>query len=379
MSRSNPTSFLQNPAEGWIKFSGSAEEGKGGFFSYYDKKEEKDIIIPLEELEFIALDWKLFCVCGFSKPLDAYCWSNEVRTVNDPIVIRNFKSDKTPAGEVLKGTYSQMKGDEGTLQQSRKTAQLKYTRSIYIMWKGRLFGLHVSGKTFSEWMESIEKKQAKLMTHYIRPKEIHHGQNGEVEFTFASWEFTREIEEEEGNKATEMDKILQEYLTKYLEKNGSVVDKDNADTGGEEAATGSAAVTATETKKTTDEWRLFQMSDTQMGKLNVFEIDGLLIDCYEAGGRSEMKDKHYYDCLVAARREYDEAAKIALDKKDTKGRPLSDYTESELKEISEKMIEKRPHDPARIVVEAAWELKLKARREQEAKTAADAPIDDIPF
>jgi hypothetical protein len=375
MSRSNPTSFLQNPAKGWIKFAGSGEEGKGGYFSYYDKNEEKDVVIPLEELEFIALEWKLFCVSGFSKPLDAYCWSNEVRTVNDPIVIRNFKSDKTPAGEVLRGTYSQMKGDEGLLQQSKKTAQLKYVRSIYIMWKGDLWGLHVSGRTFSEWMETIEKKSStKMMTHKIRPKSIEQGQNGDVEFTYATWEFTDEIPQDEGDAATEMDKKLQEYLVEYLKKNGSTVDQDKADTGGDDAA--KSADRAPE--KDPSDWRMFKMGDVELGKLNVFQIDEYLTACYEAGGRAEVKDPYYYDCLVAARREYDEAGKSALSKKDKEGKLLADYTEAELKAVSDGLIARRPHDPVRITVEAAWELKLKARREAEAKKTIEED-DDIPF
>jgi hypothetical protein len=377
MSRSRPDNFLRNPAVAFISFAGSAEEGKGGFFTYYDKEAEQDVIIQAEDFEFIALEWKLFSVRGFSKPLDAYCYSNEVRSSKDKLVIRNFKSEKSPAGILLEGTYAEMKGDEGTLQQSKKTSALKFNRTVYIVYQGKLFGLHLQGKTFSTWMEDIEKySTTKMMTRKISACNVESDVNGDVEYTFSNWKFTDEITEEEGKLADAMDEELQKYLDEYLKKNGSTTNKDAADTGEEEAGSKDSGGG----KPSTDEWRLYDMDGVQMGKLNVFEITERLNACYEAGGRSEMKDPHYYDCLAAARREYDNAAKTALKATDKGGKPLKDYTEDQLKQTSEGLIKMRPHDPVRIVVEAAWEIKVNERKEAEAKkAAAGEPTDDIPF
>lgn len=357
MSRSNPTTLLERPCKKYIKWNGSGDPNKGGFFSYYDKETKKDIKIEPGEFRFLVLDYRLFAVTGYSKPLEAYCYSNEVRSVKDKIVIRNFENKEkgTKPGILKEGPYSELKGEGGPIDSDRRTRELKYTRCIYIFWDGEICHLQLQGTSFQNWLENIERKPVQAERDWVTFKEAKHAVSGDNEYHYAIFAFDGEPDNEESEAALEADKKVQDYLKKYLAKNGTQEEK--GDDGAEEASQ--------ERNQSVDysNWREYDMDGDKMGHLDFDAIQELHFSAKEAG-----IDNDYFRCLEEAVREYAQACKTWDSKTDKSGRSLKDYSLEELKTLSIRLKKEAPMNKYRAFIEAA----IEAKKPEEGD-------DDIPF
>lgn len=374
MSRSNPSAILERPAKKYIKWHGS--EGKdGGFFSYYDKEEKKDVFIEPGELRFLVLDHRLFAVTGFSKPLESYCFSNEVRTVKDKLVIRTFGNKKLgiAAKTLIEGAYQDLKGDGGPLDSNKETRELKYTRCVYILWNGEVCHLSLTGKTMQFWLENIERSPAKIQKYWVLFSQSHEAINGKNTYQYAEFVYDGEPSPEEDAEAVEADKAVQEYLTAYLKRGGSQPEApdqpDAPDEGSQERGFDSR------------NWREFDMDGVKMGTLPWTQLAEYRDSAEEAGLEND-----YTDCLTAALQEYSNADKTWEEKKDSKGVFLKDHPLEYLEELLKRYMLEMPMHKGRIFVEVAIDHKRPKKAPEPVKSDfasfgdfEDEEEDSIPF
>jgi hypothetical protein len=349
MSRSNPSAVLERPCKKYLKWNGD-EGDDGGFFSYYDKEKKEDITVQPGELDFLVLDHRLFSVSGFSKPLDSYCYSNEVRTVKDKLVIRTFgnKGKGIPAQTLLEGPYEDLKGEGGPLMSSAKTKELKYTRCVYILWNGEICHLSLKGKTMQMWLENIERSPARIQKNWVSFSQAHEAVNGKNTYQYAEFVFGDVPDKEADDAACEADKTVQAYLKAYLAKNGS------QQTGGGEGAGDEHDDDDVNQEREFDaaKWRDFNMDGVKMGSLSLESMREFYYAAEEAG-----LDNDYVSCLRQGLSEYAEAGKTWENAKDQKGKFLKDYTFDELEVLAKALREKAPMHGSRLKVEYALELK----------------------
>lgn len=238
MSLSRPNAGPKSPATKYIQFSGrrvidNEEEGEftkptDGKFYYYDKKEEKNI--PIEDMPpFIVLDGygfnsNLFSFSGWIDSYKAYCWSNEVRSHEDKMVVRLFDKSKTKLAE---GTYTD-------IAKEVKDLGGKYTKCLYIMLAGtkEICHLKCSGGSLSSWLE-IDSEEQKFQERYVIVKDIVKGKKGATKFWKCEFDFGSKFSDEDLANAIELDKQLQEYLDGYLVSDHSkapVYDREDTNT-----------------------------------------------------------------------------------------------------------------------------------------------------
>lgn len=366
MSRSNPSAILERPARKYLKFHG-AEDKDGGFFSYYDKEAQQDVRVEPGELRFLVLDHRLFSITGFSKPLESYCFSNEVRTVKDKLVIRTFGNKKLGIGPktLLEGPYAELKGEGGPLDRNKETRELKYTRCVYILWNGEIAHLSITGKTMQLWLENIERSPAKIQKLWVKFEKAHTAVNGKNTYQFAEFVFDGEPSPEEDAEAVEADKILQEYLKAYLKRNGSTPEAPEQPDAPDESQ---------ERSHDPLQWRTFDMDGIAMGSLPFSELR----EFYELAQESGFQND-YVECLAAAMKEYKEAEVTWQEKKDSSGRFIKDYSLEEVKNVLKRYAAEAPLHKSKIFFEIALEHKT----EKAAPVASFADFDendvDVPF
>jgi hypothetical protein len=369
MSRSNPSQLLERPAKKYLKWHGS-EDADGGFFTYYDKEAQKDVKIEAGELEFLVLDHRLFSVTGFSKPLESYCFSNEVRTVKDKLVIRTFGNKKMniAAKTLIEGPYADLKGDGGPLDSNKETRELKYTRCVYILWDGEICHLSLTGKTMQFWLENIERSPAKIQKNWVRFEKAHTAVNGKNTYQYAEFVYGDPATEDEDNEAIEADKIVQAYLEIYLKRNGSSQEGSHTPDGSDESQ---------ERSHDPAKWREFDMDGVRMGTLTIDQIRE-----YRDSAEEANLENDYTDCLTAAMQEYSNAAKTWEEKKDAKGRFIKDYSLEELRDLQKRYLAEAPMHKSRMYVEIAIEEKV-ATAVPAGNFASfgdfNDEADDIPF
>lgn len=233
MSRTRQPEQLLKPASKYIKYNGGRDpEDPGkweGKFTYYDKEAKEDVEVDLKK-PFIILDGctygsNLISVTGWCEATKLYHWSNEVRSIDDQLVVRSFDKQKTI---VLQGSYSDIKADV-------KALGLKYTRCIYLVFSGdpEIYHLSLNGGSFRKWVEAIENFGDKIKDHYVRFSGSEKGKKGTAKYWSPNFEFGDKISEEDSEMADKADERLQSYLDKYLKKSPvetPVYDRDNTDT-----------------------------------------------------------------------------------------------------------------------------------------------------
>lgn len=221
MSWSNPTEILTNPSNQFISWNGSKD---GGYF-YYDeklpeKKDGKDVYVKTKislPVTFLALDI-LHTIKGFSDSEQKPYWSNEVRNIStEKLNVRCGKQS------VEIGLYKDIKDRLAKLGAD-------YTQSVYIAIKdakGELMiaNINMKGAALSSWIEFRNKVKDGIHKNAIVVKSTKEGKKGAVTYLMPEFQLVP-ISEETGNKATELDKELQSYLTKYLAKNQIEESKD---------------------------------------------------------------------------------------------------------------------------------------------------------
>jgi hypothetical protein len=380
MSRSNPTAFLERPCKKYLKWNG--EEGAdGGYFSYFDKDKNEDIKVLPGELTFLVLDHRLFSVTGFSKPLESFCFSNEVRTVKDKLVIRSFgnKGKGIKPETLLEGAYEDLKGEGGPIMRSNKTKELKYTRCVYIFWNGEICHLQLKGVNMQKWLEEIERSPAKIQRNWVEFVAAHEATSGKNTYQYAEFAFGDVPDAATDKAAMDADKIVQTYLKAYLAKNGSA---DKGDGGHNEEADDSNQ----ERNESFDyrNWREFDMGGVKMGAQSLESLREFFYANEEGGVEND-----YQECLRAALAEYAKAGETWEQAKDPKGKFLSEYTFEELDGLAKLLREKAPMHGSRLKVEFALEFKRPKPSVEDqipdvGQGAADPADytdeeDDIPF
>lgn len=194
---------IDNPEENIL-----TKKTDGQFFRY-DKEAEENVLVKMKP--FVVLDKDLFTLEGYLKQFKKFCQSNEVRTVEDELVVRVFNDDKTI---LCRGKYTDIK-------EEAYEAGCKYTRRVYIKFKGEseICQLSFSGGALSKWMEDVESQDHKLQTHYVKFTGSEKGKIGDTTLFYSPrFEVGDEINEEDIGLAEECDRKLQEFLDDYLEK-----------------------------------------------------------------------------------------------------------------------------------------------------------------
>lgn len=340
MSLSKPReNALQRPCEKYIKFSG--DTGVFQYFHKYDKTDKRysednkgeNVEISIDGA--IVLDCDLLTVTGFSKKR-GFCFANEVRSVEDTLVVRYF-SEKSP---VAKGNWEYVKSELGD--------SAKFAKSIYLWLDNEIVNLQLSGAALKSWFDDIESNRKALTEKYIKVKSIEEGVNGKVEYKFPIFEFGPFFESKDLEAAMKADEeILQPYLEKYFEKQGTSSEKpEHAEEGSSESP---------------KSWREVRTSEGDLGDLSIAEIKNMKAAMESTNNDESEEYKH----VCQAVKEYEQAYFAWESKKDKKGRSLAEYSPEEIKDLYEKVMKGDPKNANRFFIEAAFN--------------ASEEEDDIPF
>lgn len=358
MSLSAPRQTLaKNPAELFITWKGGDEQG---YFEYYDKEQEdrskRNVRVDLKD--FVVLDKDLFNITGWDDDNRIQYISNEVREVTDLLVVKAYQ--KSTDGKPSKnwfahtGTYEQLKD----LVKNSKV--LKYTRSVYIGWQGRLCHVQLTGAAFSQWIKDVESNsnfQRCLISHVKNET----GKKGNVKYLFPHFNVGEPMDPETLEQMTAIDRdILQPYLKEYLARNKK---------GSPESTQTSAETTDVFPK---EQWRRFKLPDGHL--LCNMKQDDIrdVADQYAEAGDVESAA---FDCLNQALMDYNHAAKTWKERSDKSGRKLSDYSLKELEEMYAKI-------PADNQYKITLEVAVDERKNEQPPAVVDVEVveeEDIPF
>lgn len=207
MSRSNNVE-IKNPADKFFEW-----KGEGGF-KYFDKSkgekgENVNITLPFH---FLVLDC-LSTIKGFSDADQSGYWSNEVRDLKtENFTVRNKK------GICAKGLYEAVIND-------RRINGAKYCQSVYIGYLDgtelRLGNLQLTGAALGAWIDF--RKKNKVYEGAIKVAKWLDCKKGKTDYTTPVFEMIA-VKPETDEKAKELDKELQKYLTLYFAKNKEQVE-----------------------------------------------------------------------------------------------------------------------------------------------------------
>lgn len=326
MSVSNPRPVgNKNPAAKFIKYRGGDEQG---WFEYYCRETKKNIQIELTD--FAILDKDLFSITGFINENNSSIISNEVRSIDDVITVKAWKDKQSKV--ILKGSYREIKD---TVKNSR---DMKYTKSIYILFQGELCHLQLTGATFSAWLKDVEAN-ADHERCFISCVGAEDGKKGNVKYKFAAFEVGNPVDPKTWDQMIKMDtNILQPYLNEYLNGNG-----------GPTVSSGPTHDDDEDGAFNTEDWRNFKSLDgTPLGALSRNAITELSQHLIEDG----QEDSELYANVGQAMFDYQAISNTWGEKKNQAGKFIKDYTESELKDALTKI---PPTHKARQILEIAME------------------------
>lgn len=196
MSRTNRDNELRNPATRFFEWSSNEKT-----LTWYDKEEKKNVTVELPFV-FLVLD-QLSTITGWSDNDQSGIWSNEIRdTRKDILTVR------TKLGTKDVGLYEKVKHVPGA----------RYTRSIYIAFKDGdelvLGHLKLKGAANSAWIE-FTKSAGDIYAGAVRVTGAVEGKKGAT--VYYSPEFAmNSVSKETLDKADELDRQLQAYLSVYL-------------------------------------------------------------------------------------------------------------------------------------------------------------------
>lgn len=202
MSLSNPQAESQpNPASPFYEWKGSE-----GCFTHYDKVNKVNVKTPLP-FSFIPLDI-LINVKGWNEKEQKGYWSNEVRNLNTDIIYVRSKS-----GLEFSGLYKDIK--------DKLTAKdISYVQSVYIGSKdakGKLTiaNIQIKGSALGPWIKLTQEN--KVLGAAIVVKSTTQEKTGAVKYQAPVFT-TAKLKDATLAEATELDKVLQEYLNGYFER-----------------------------------------------------------------------------------------------------------------------------------------------------------------
>lgn len=202
MSRATNIEIV-NPAEKFYSWDATK-----GIFKNYNKesKENEETKLPFT---FLVLDTLNTCK-GYSDKDQSGYWSNEVRDTNTDILTVH-----TSKGVIAKDLYAAVKANPNCIG-------LKYSQSVYIgLLKDNelsLSNIQFTGAALSSWITFRKEHGNSLFKGAIEVAKSTTGKKGATVYQIPLFN-KKEVSEEIDAKAKELDKILQEYLTLYLERN----------------------------------------------------------------------------------------------------------------------------------------------------------------
>lgn len=348
MSLSKPAApRATNPATKYIEWKGSRTQG---FFQYYDKSEEdKSKRNKTADLSkgFVVLDGiddKLFSITGYNEALRCNLISNEVRTMKDLIVVKQYVDGK--ASVVLQGTYEELKD---TVKESRN---YEYTQCFYLFFEGELVHLKLKGAGLRQWFTDVQPNM-NAASSFISHSETKDGIKGAVEYKYPCWSVLEKIDQETLDAAIECDsKILQPYLNTYFAKN---------------PASKQEPVQDVQEEINTSEWRKAESdSGIQLCKFSYKELSELQDSLIESGKHTVLLD--YVGHAIF---DYQNASKQWMNQKSkADGRTLDEFS---VEEINVALGKISPLHPSRIFLECALSHKL------DNQESSFNDEDDIPF
>lgn len=355
MSLSKPAAprYL-NPATKFVEWKGSRTQG---FFQYYDKKEEdvqkRNKIIDFNK-GFIVLDGideKLFSITGYNESVKASIISNEVRTLQDALVVKQYNNGK--AETLLTGSYEELKE---TIKESR---MYDYTQCFYLFFEGELIHLKLKGAGLSQWFTEVQPNM-NAASSVICHSATGTGKKGSVEYTFPNWKVLGKIDDETLSAAIECDeKILQPYLSEYFNKS---------------ASNHSSANQAPESQQVdTSKWRDAKTDSgielARMSHRDLLEIQDSLI---ESGKQTTLLDyvgHAIFDYQKASQQWQNQKSKVD-------NRELKDFSVDEIQAALSKI----PFNhPAKIYLECALAFKIEENQGSNVLAEDFGDDDDIPF
>lgn len=235
-------------------------EWREGVFSYYDKESKKRIEVDEDEIKFIVLEMDLFTIKGFDEGKNVGFFSNEVRTINDELVVKYSNQKKEL---FAKGTYSELK-------EKLKAAGAKFARSVYVLMDGEICHFAFLGSSLGGWGDCIEKKcsASQLREHYVILTGKTQKKRGSVKYEEPVFELGEKLSKSDAAKAVEADTLLQDYLDVYLEKGGQVEEKESSDLLDEELNDGHSGKSHDEATEEvdTEEWRTYVIENKKVRK-----------------------------------------------------------------------------------------------------------------
>ena len=215
MSRSNPTLNNPNPANKWFEWG-----GESGAVKYYSKAAEANFEVPLP-FSFMVLDM-LNTVKGYSDSDGSGIWSNEVRDISHGALKVQTKEQVIAVGKW------------GEISDKVKARGGKFAKSIYIAYYDedkvlQIGNLMLKGAALSAWFDFA--KTVNVEEGAIKIAEAVEATKGKTVYKVPVFK-ALPVSEEADEKAIELDRVLQEYLSGYL---GHKIVEVEADTPAPEA------------------------------------------------------------------------------------------------------------------------------------------------
>lgn len=195
MSRSNPT-LHNNPTQRYFEWNGA-----DGGIKYYDKESKENVNVDMP-FTFLFLD-QLARIGGFDQRAEQSIWSNEVRsTQKEKLTVRSGNHI------IEQGFYSDIKQDV-------KNAGGRYVTSLYIAFKDgelKIGNLQLKGSALSAWMDFMKSNQKDIHEKAVKIEvdpEVY--KKGATEYRVPIFKVVPTTPETD-QQATELDKVLQEFL-----------------------------------------------------------------------------------------------------------------------------------------------------------------------
>jgi len=201
-----------NPATKFIDWKSNEK-----CFSYYDKEEAKNVLIPLP-FTFLVLD-ELHTIKGWNDATSSAIYSNEVKFISKEVMtVKPFKGN-----EIAKGIYKDIK-------EKIVAAGGHYTKSIYIMLEdGTLANIQLKGSAVQKWGDFSQKTKSRFFDEWVTVANVEEGKKGAVKFTTPLFSFQKSLTADESNLADTAYNTLETYLKAYLVKAEPVIEEIDTD------------------------------------------------------------------------------------------------------------------------------------------------------
>ena len=214
MPRINPDNRTPNPSFRFYEW-----KGKTGVIQYYDKIEEKNVVVG-KKFPFVLLD-ELATIKGFNKQADSGLYSNEVRDINtEPLTVKIFKGNI----HVAEGLYRDIKEHI-----TSKNVGGVFALSLYIAVRDgerlRIANLCVKGASLGAWFDFRKTAGKELYTKAIYINGSKHETNGDNAFETPIFTL-RELTPESDDEAGLLQIQVKEYLKSYLKRTAAIAPKE---------------------------------------------------------------------------------------------------------------------------------------------------------